>query len=315
MQYICNMKYTVEHSSPLLKYLYEIMPDQSRTSVKKYLEDRRIQVNGEITGAFDLPLRHGDVINIVPKGVAITESVRIGAREEAELKGVRIIYEDEWIIIIDKKAGVPTIRQSTKEGDTAYSILTSYVKAKAGAERHHLKIYGKGPARVFIVHRIDMGTSGLLLFAKDERTKDLLQSKWNSMVLERKYKAVVEGCIAPPVGTVESWLTENEKSFKMSSSPFDDGGEHAVSHYRITAPGKKYSAVEFELETGRKNQIRVHCQVLGHPIAGDRKYGASSNPIRRLALHAATLVFRHPHTNEVMRFTSPVPKEFDSIIH
>lgn len=308
------MKYTVEHSSPLLKYLYEIMPAQSRTSVKKYLEDSRIQVNGEITTAFDRPLRHGDVITLVPKGVAITESVRSGAKEEAGAKGVKIIYEDEWLIVIDKKAGVPTIRQSTKESDTAYSILTSYVKAKAGAERHHLKIYGKGPARVFIVHRIDMGTSGLLVFAKDERTKDLLQSKWNSMVLERKYRAVVEGCITPQSGTVESWLTENEKSFKMSSSPVDDGGEHAVSHYRTIQPGRKYSAVDFELETGRKNQIRVHCQDLGHPIAGDRRYGASTNPIRRLALHAATLVFRHPQTNEIMRFTSPVPTEFDTLV-
>lgn len=309
------MKYTVQHSSPLLKYLYEIMPDQSRTSVKRYLEDSRIQVNGEIITAFDHQLRHGDVIAVVPKGVAITESVRTGAKEEAASKGVKVIYEDEWIIVIDKKAGVPTIRQSTKESDTAYSILTAYVKAKAGAERHHLKIYSKGPARVFIVHRIDMGTSGLLLFAKDERTKDLLQSKWNSMVLERKYRAVVEGSIVPPNGTVESWLTDNEKSFKVSSSPVDDGGEHAVSHYRTVVPGKKYSAVDFELETGRKNQIRVHCQDLGHPIVGDRKYGASTNPIKRLGLHAATLVFRHPQTNEILRFTSPVPKEFDAIIH
>lgn len=315
MMYICSMKYIVKHTSPLLGYLYEIMPGQSRTSVKKYLEDSRIQVNGEIVTAFNHPLSEGDSIVLIPKGVAITESVRTGAKEEAASKGVRIIYEDEWIIVIDKKAGVPTIRQSTKESDTAYSILTSYVKAKAGAERHHLKIYGKGPARVFIVHRIDMGTSGLLVFAKDERTKDLLQSKWSSMVIERKYRAVVEGTITPPNGMVESWLTENAKSFKMNSSPVDDGGEHAVSHYRTVEPGKRYSAVDFELETGRKNQIRVHCQDLGHPIAGDRKYGAATNPIKRLALHAATLVFRHPHTNETMRFVSPVPKEFDAIIH
>lgn len=308
------MKHTVKHSSPLLSYLYEIMPDQSRTSVKRYLEDSRIQVNGETTTAFDRPLRQGDTITVVPKGVAITESVRTGAEEEAAAKGVRIIYEDEWLIVIDKKAGVPTIRQSTKESDTAYSILTSYVKAKAGAERHHLKIYGKGPARVFIVHRIDMGTSGLLVFAKDERTKELLQSKWNSMVLERKYRAVVKGSITPPSGTVESWLTENRKSFKMSSSPYDDGGEHAVSHYRTIESGRKYSSVEFDLETGRKNQIRVHCQDLGHPIAGDRRYGAVSNPIKRLGLHAATLVFRHPYTNEIMRFTSPIPREFDTIV-
>ena len=289
------------------------MPDQSRTSVKKYLSDERVEVNGQTVTAFDHPLAEGDRIEIISKGQSIARDVTEDAFEEAARKGVKIVYEDEWIIVIDKRAGLPTIRQ-TKDGDTAYSILTSYVKAKAGVERHHLKVYSKGPARIFIVHRIDLGTSGLLVFAKDERTKDILQSKWNQMVIERKYKAVVEGRIRPESGTVESWLTENEKSMKMSSCPVDDGGQHAVSHYRTVEEGRKYSLVEFELETGRKNQIRVHCQDLGHPIAGDRKYGAQSNPLKRLGLHAETLVFHHPQTNETMRFRSPAPKEFAEIV-
>ena len=308
------MKYTVKHNSPLLAYLFEIMPDQSRTSVKKYLSDERVVVNGEPTTAFDHPLSEGDRLEIISKGASITREVYTNAAEEAARKGVKIVYEDEWVVVIDKKAGLPTIRKANGEGDTAYSVLSSYVKAKAGAERHHLKIYGKGPARVFIVHRIDLGTSGLLVFAKDEQTKNLLQSKWNQMVIERKYKAVVEGSVQPESGTVESWLTENEKSMKMSSSPIDDGGEHAVSHYRTIQGGKRYSLLEFELETGRKNQIRVHCQDLGHPIAGDRKYDAKTNPLKRLGLHAESLVFYHPHTNEIMRFRSPAPKEFYEVI-
>lgn len=306
------MKYTVKQENTLLKFLYEAMAEQSRTSVKKYLEDGRVQVNGEVTKAFDQLLVPGDSVSIVPKGLAITRTVTVNAKDTAAAKGVRIVFEDDWLIVAEKAAGIPTIVQK-QGGETAYSILTDYVRAKVGAERHHLKLYHKGPARVFILHRIDKGTSGLLVFAKDERVKELMQSKWNSFVLERKYVAILEGTPAEQSGTVSSWLTENEKSLKMSSSPYDDGGQYSVTHYKVLESGRKYCKAEFELETGRKNQIRVHCQDLGHPIAGDRKYGAETNPIRRLALHAATLVFRHPVTNEIKRFKSPLPEAFAKV--
>ena len=310
-------KMTVKGDASLLNYLFTQFPDSSRTAVKGYLSSGRIMVNGKRTTAFDLPLKAGDEVELVGKGEAIAESMMARATDVLEEHGIRPVYEDEYLLVIDKRAGLPTI--APKYGDpgherNAYAILTDYMHRcrraamKAGKRE-------RVPGRVFIVHRLDRDTSGLLVFAKDERTQELLQSKWTESVLERKYIAVLEGRMEEGGGTVTSWLRENEKSLKMSSSPVDEGGAQlSVTHWKCTHCGKNFSTVEFELETGRKNQIRVHAaQELHHPVAGDKKYGARTSMNGRIALHAASLVFRHPYSGEILSFRSATPREFRSL--
>ncbi|MGN1220249.1 MAG: RluA family pseudouridine synthase [Candidatus Cryptobacteroides sp.] len=222
-----------------------------------------------------------------------------------------IVYEDQWVIVVDKPAGLLSMSTGSEGETTAYSILTDYVRSQSGG-------------RVFIVHRLDRETSGLLLFAKDFRTKELLQQNWNETVLERKYIALLEGRIESEDGWIETWLRDNPKSMTVScmgTDPRDDeqrmnarGWKYASSHCRKISEteidAKAYTMVEFELETGRKNQIRVHSRWIGHPVAGDKKYGALTNPLGRLALHAQTLSFVHPHTGKTMTFSSKLPKGF-----
>ena len=230
---------------------------------------------------------------------------------------MEIVYEDRWLIVADKPSGLLSMSTGRADQTTAYSILTQYVKD--GSDR--------SSRRIFIVHRLDRDTSGLIVFAKDEETKLALQENWEDAVVERKYHAVLEGRIEDEEGWIETWLYENPKSMKVHCYPLATGDspdcpprkdwKYASSHCRtlksIEAEGRWYTHVEFELETGRKNQIRTQASWIGHPIAGDRKYDAVTDPIGRLALHAKTLSFIHPWTGKTLKFTSPVPKSFNSI--
>lgn len=215
-----------------------------------------------------------------------------------------ILYEDDCIIVADKPSGLLTM-STGKEGEiTAYSILTDYVRSARGGRNTRDK------GRIFIVHRLDRDTSGVIVFAKDEQTKHALQDDWNETILERKYIAAVEGTLEYDEGTVASYLKDNPKSMKVSSSWTDNGGKYSVTHFKVLRSSGQYSLLEFELETGRKNQIRVHASVIGNPVAGDRKYGSASNPLHRLCLHASTLVFHHPRTGQLLRFDTGIPKDF-----
>lgn len=225
---------------------------------------------------------------------------------------LRIVYEDRWLIAVEKPSGMLTMSTGKTGETTAYSIVYDYMQEK----------YRGG--RIFIVHRLDRDTSGVLIFAKDHDTKAALQENWDDAVLERKYIAIMEGNISGEEGWIETWLYENPKSMMVHCYEFNDnddrnnpprkGWQFASSHCRTirrgTIEGKTYTCVEFELETGRKNQIRVHSQWIGHPIAGDRKYGAQTNPLGRLALHAHALSMIHPWTGKKMSFTAPLPKLF-----
>ena len=215
-----------------------------------------------------------------------------------------ILYEDDCIIVADKPSGLLTM-STGKEGEiTAYSILTDYVRSARGGRNTRDK------GRIFIVHRLDRDTSGVIVFAKDEQTKHALQDDWNETILERKYIAAVEGTLEYDEGTVASYLKDNPKSMKVSSSWTDNGGKYSVTHFKVLRSSGQYSLVEFELETGRKNQIRVHASVIGNPVAGDRKYGSVSNPLHRLCLHASTIAFHHPRTGQLLRFDTGIPKDF-----
>ena len=278
------MEITVKDGAPLLEYLYTALAPQSRTSIKSLLTHSRISVNGRVTTAYDHPLKPGDRIEVNANRKATFED-----------RNLKIVYEDKWLIVADKRNGLPTISTGKENEITAYSILFAYMESKVEN------------GRIFIVHRLDRDTSGLLVFAKDEQTKHMLQENWNRSVVERKYLGVCEGNFRHSEDTIVSWLKENPKSLKMSSSPIDNGGQKAVTHFRVLEQKNGFALLEIELETGRKNQIRVQLASIGHPIAGDRKYGAVANPFGRLALHAATLSFRHPHTGKILTFTSPLP--------
>ena len=318
-----GQKFTVAQEAPLLEYLFQLFPDQSRTSVKNKLSKGQILVNGEPCTAFDRPLRPGDRLEVLAKGISIARATRADAREDVIKAGVQILFEDDDYLVVDKPSGmlcVSTARGSAaKSGHrekTLYALLNAYVKVSARSQRKEDLISGREPdrstAKIWIVHRIDKGTSGVLVFAKNERAKDILQSRWKDLVAERKYVAWVEGKMEKEQGAVQSWLQENPKSLRMKSFPTEvKDSQLAITHYKVLQYGRWYTQVEFSLETGRKNQIRVHAADLGHPIAGDEKYGAQTDPIRRLALHAATLVFHNPMSGKMVRCASPLPESFN----
>ena len=265
--------------------------------------------------------------------------------------GLKIVFEDQWLIVVEKPSGLLTMATDKGREVTAYSMLYDYVMEevlqngsmpqKGPSQRNRgsrsRESQGKGimdrfsqgrstleQPRIFIVHRLDRETSGLLVFAKDEETKRALQDNWEDAVQERRYVAILEGQIDSEEGYIETWMYENQKSLMVHCYDMRPGDtpakpprkdwKYASSHCRkvreLTIEGKPYTEVEFNLETGRRNQIRVHSQYIGHPIAGDKKYGAQTNPLGRLALHAQGLAFIHPWTGKIMRFTARIPKSF-----
>ena len=225
------------------------------------------------------------------------------AKNNREFKNpmLKLVYEDAYIIVVEKKEGLLSVSTEHQKERTAQHILNEYVK------RSHRN------NRVFVVHRLDRETSGLMMYAKDEKTQNTLRDNWQDIVTDRRYVAIVSGEMEKDGGTVESWLTDHK--LYVSSSPYDDGeGKYAVTHYRTIKRANGYSLVELDLETGRKNQIRVHMSELGHPVIGDERYGSECNPLGRLALHAFKLCFYHPVTGEVMQFETPYPTNFKTLM-
>lgn len=281
-------EYKVFEAAELFDFLVEKMPSASRKTIKNMLTHSQVTVDDKTVTQYNTKLTEGQVVAITKQKVN---------KHKANLKGVEILFEDDAIIVINKAAGVLSMAGKNPSELTAYRQLTDYVK-----EIHPRQ-------RLFIVHRLDRDTSGVMVFAKTEAAKETLQKNWHSDVKERKYTAMVEGVVNERPGTVSSWLTEG-KTLKVYSSPFDNGGKHAITHYKKLQGNRHFSLLEVQLETGRKNQIRVHMQELGHSVVGDKKYGARQNPLKRLGLHATTLVFKHPISQEVLRFNAPVPAAF-----
>lgn len=281
-------EYIVKEDIELLPFLLQTLNNQSRNSVKSILTRGQVSVDGKVITKHNHPLTSGTKISIQGNQSAM---------KERALVGLEIIHEDEDILVVEKEAGMLSMATDNGQEMTVYSQLRHYVRQSNPQNR------------VFIVHRLDRDTSGVMLFAKNEKTKQYLQENWKNVVIERMYTALVEGEVKKEKGTITSWLTES-KTFKIHSCPFDNGGKKAITHYKKIRSNRNYSLLEVNLETGRKNQIRVHMEEIGHPIAGDKKYGASSNPLKRLGLHATSLIFVHPTTKKRMKFTSKVPKKF-----
>ena len=281
----------VPETTTLLAFVEKRLADHSKTKVKSMLKHNQFAVNSMPTSQFDTPLENGDKVS-----VNFTKSFRVFSSPR-----IKLVYEDNDILVINKGYGVLSMGTDNIKEGTAYSIMREYVK------------YSDPRAKVFIVHRLDRDTSGLMMLAKTMEAKDTMQHNWNNMVLNRKYVAVVEGVIPDDEGVVKSYLAETAQ-FEVYSTQDPTKGQLAITRYKVLKRSSGYTLVELELDTGRKNQIRVHMKDLGHPIVGDRKYGASSSPIRRLALHARTLRFVHPITRKEMNFELPVPTRFAGLV-
>lgn len=283
--------YHVTEDAPLLDFLIGAMPQRKRTAVKNLLGHNQIAVNGIPTTQFDMPLKEGDEVK-----ANLTREFRVFYNRR-----LKLVYEDDDIIVVNKGYGLLSMGTDKIKEGTAYSILREYLK------------WQNPRNMLFIVHRLDRDTSGLMVFAKTQEAKDKLQHNWNNMVISRKYLAVVEGKPEPEEGEVRSYLAENSR-FEVYSTDKPEEGQLAVTRYRTLRSRNGYSLMEVSLDTGRKNQIRVHMKDLGHPIAGDRRYGAKSSPIHRMALHAQTLRFIHPITRKDMNFSTPVPASFARMV-
>ena len=275
--------YKVEGPDTLLPFLLAHVKGQSRNNVKSLLSRGQVQVDGKTITRHDHALTAGQTVTVLPQGA--------GDRKAP----FPILYEDGKILVIDKPAGLLSMASDKEKLRTAYRMATDYVRKSD--PRH----------RVFIVHRLDRDTSGVLLFAKDEATKRAYQDNWDELVLRRGYLAVVEGRPPREEDTVRTLLRENaaHKVYSVRS-----GGKEAVTHYTTIQAGKGYSLLEVDIQTGRKNQIRAHLSELGCPVAGDRDYGAETDPLGRLCLHAHELRLTDPATGEERLFRAEAPKGF-----
>ena len=284
--------FKVSSESQLLDFLYAKNTNESRNNIKKYLSNHQVLVNGSCVTQFNYLIYKEDVVQISKNPINKTP------KENVKLD---IIYEDDELIAINKPSGLLSIESDNEKSNTAYRLLKDYVSKK------------DKKARVFIVHRIDKDTSGVLVVAKNEKIKNLLQHNWQDIVKKREYIAICEGVFKQKEGTVKSYLKENMNHLMYSTN--DKSGQYSVTHYKVIKQSSKYAMVDVCIDSGRKNQIRVHMGDLNHKVVGDEKYGPVSNPINRLGLHAYVLEFIHPVTNKLMTFKAQIPSVFNGLFN
>lgn len=278
--------YDVKEEQPLLEFLLANM-GESRSKVKATLQGRGIKVNGKFVTQFDFPLKPG-------MKVAVSQSKR--NQSAFKSRYVKIVYEDRWLVVVEKNVGILSMAAGHSSLNVK-SVLDDYFHKTRQKCRAH------------VVHRLDRDTSGLMVYAKDMDTEQVFEHNWHDIVYDRRYVAVVSGEMEDDEGTIANWLKDN-KAYVTYSSPVDNGGKYAVTHFYVLDRTTDHSLVEYKLETGRKNQIRVHSADMGHPVCGDVKYGDGNDPLHRLCLHAYLLCFTHPVTHERMEFETPVPTPF-----
>lgn len=277
----------VNEEQPLLEFLLKSITHESRSKIKATLKGRGIKVDGKVVTQYDYLLQPG-------MNVAVSKR----KRDDMILKSryVKIVYEDKYIVVIEKNIGI----LSMAAGHSSLNV-------KSVLDDYFHKSHQRCTAHV--VHRLDRDTSGLMVYAKDIRTEQILEHEWHDIVYDRRYVAVVSGEMEEDGGTIRSWLKDNQ-AYITYSSQTDNGGKYAVTHFHTLARTTEHSLVEYRLETGRKNQIRVHSADIGHPVCGDVKYGNGDNPIGRLCLHAYILCFHHPVTGKPMEFETVIPPAF-----
>lgn len=297
----------VSEQVALMEFLISKMGGMTKSSVKQLLGQRRVKVGNAVQTRHDFALKAGDVVTV---------SSGRGNSQLTHPK-LKIVYEDDDLIVVNKQPGLLTVAATPGSKETTVmSILRAYVKKQ------------NARAGIYVVHRLDRETSGLLVFARSEELQHYMRQYWRELVTERTYIALAEGILEPREGKITTWLTEDKRNAVVYSSPVDDGGDIAITNYKVLKTSNygtslnsqlstiNYQLVELHLETGRTNQIRVHLASKGCPVVGDRKYGHGneSSPIDRLCLHAKVLEFIHPVTEKKVRFESPVPKEFNRVL-
>ncbi len=285
------MRHTIDSATTLLDALTALVPGSSRTTLRQMLAAGRVRVNGGIEKSAKRELRGGDVVDLARK-----EHHALLPPE------IALLYEDEHLLVVVKPAGLLTVSTETERERTLQAALNRYLRAKGLKDRIH------------VVHRLDRDSSGVLVFAKTHEIREALKERFANHDIDRVYVAIVEGEIHPPEGTIRTHVREGRDLTVRSVDPraFPDA-KPAVTHYRTLRAGRQYATLEVTLETGRKNQIRAHLSEAGHPIAGDARYGAKTDPLGRLALHARLLGFAHPITARAMTFEAPVPDAFTAL--
>lgn len=273
-------KYQVKKDILLMEFLLTFY---NKNNVKKLLKYRQVKVNNVVISQYNHQLKIGDIVVI--------------DKTETSDYNLNIIYEDKELIVINKPSGLLSIAGGNEKEKTAYHYVSKYLKSK------------NKEAKVFVIHRLDRDTSGVLMFAKNEVIKNKLQNNWNAIVNKRGYLAIVEGKLAKKKGTIKNYLDESKTQMVYIANK----GKLAITNYTVLKESRYNSLLEIFLDTGRKNQIRVHMQSLGHSIIGDKKYGASTNPIKRMGLHSHTFAFTHPDTGVKMEFKAPIPDDFKTL--
>lgn len=272
-------KYLVKKDILLMEFLLNYY---NKKNVKNLLKYKLVKVNGEVVSQFNYRLKDGDMITI--------------DKNNLNRQNIDIIYEDDELVVINKPSGLLSIAGGNEKEKTAYHLVGEYLKSK------------NKNAKVFVVHRLDKDTSGVLMFAKNEIIKNKLQNYWNEIVYKRGYLAIIEGKLKKKFGRIENYLDESKTQMVYISN--NGKGKLAITNYKVLEESRYNSLVEIFLDTGRKNQIRVHMQSLGHSIVGDKKYGATTNPLKRMGLHSHVFAFIHPDTKIKMEFKAPMPEEF-----
>jgi len=286
-----NASFQVTKPGELMKFLMDKLPGKSRNNIKSLLAGKQVFVDGKPIKQFNHPLVPGQQVYIRWSRVA----------PEKKYRGINIVYEDKDIIVVDKHAGLLSIPTDHEKSKTAFNMAGLFLESK-GQEN-----------KLYVVQRLDRDASGLMVFARSEKAQHKLQSYWNDIVSKMVYLAVVEGVPEKMEGTITSYLKET-RSLLVRSGQHPKEGAKATTHYQVIKFGKSYSLLKITLETSRKHQLRVHMSDIGHPLAGDKKYGAKTSPIGRLALHAWGLAFKHPLHNEPLQFETPIPRKFLRLI-
>lgn len=277
------MKHTlkVDKNDTILNFLLNADLPYSRSKIKSLLKHECVSIEHEVTTQFDDPITPGQTVTILEHNKQRDTSLEI-------------VYEDKDILVINKPYKLLTVSNTKESENTAFRLASDYVKTQNTKNR------------IFIVHRLDQDTSGVMMFAKSERVQKKLQEDWNEVVLDRTYVAIVEGVVEKNKDTIRSFLRENKTTHMYSTTT----GLEAITHYEVIRRSKEFTVLKINLDTGRKNQIRVHMMDMGHPIIGDKKYDALTSPIKRLGLHAYRLQIKNPMNNKVMTFVSDLPPKF-----
>lgn len=284
-------EFKVHEDCELLEFLLSKYPKLSRNAVKSLLSNHQVSVDGAPVSQYNLKLTKEDTV--------IVSKTRISKKTRANLP---IIFENENFIVIDKPSGLLSVASDREKGRTAYRMVNDYVQQK---DKHN---------RIFVVHRLDEDTSGVLMFAKNAHTKEILQKNWNDIVIKRGYYAVVEGKLEKKSDTFVDYLKENSLNLMYVTND-KKNGKKCTTSYKVMKENDKYSLLDINIDSGRKNQIRVQFGYRGHYVIGDDKYGQPSNPLKRLGLHAYNLVFKDPETGRIWDFKSPIPEIFTKLFH